>query len=683
MGKRRRIGARERLTSIARTELDTDAWPDFDVGALTEKRRKLFLRRKQGILLYLQGASEDDIKAETGFGRGSIHRLITERCLVTHEDGRLYGWRGINPHQRIKAYIRRKPLEPDPWGMGTVGALQLFFSTEKGSKLKDRFINQILKKNRSHFESHRQPKQDLILWFLEEAGKLTPDAGSKWPFTVAKQGQVTIGAFINKVLAENPQEARAILGGPEVVKKAKAGDGTNRPHLPLYRRVECDGHKLDVRCTVLVPSHDGRLEPVLVHRLWVIVIIEVRSRCVLGYFLSLRREPSADDVIGAIKFALQPWRPKPLQFSLDKGYSSGAGFPGGFDPKLVSACWDEFSVDGALANVCQRVRHILKDVVDANLVCPQDSDSYSSRRSLDDRPFIETFFRQIASILKKLSMSTGSKPSERRGRDPEEEAIKSGFQLEYLHELLEVTLANYNATPHSSLGYRSPLSQLLFLASKSENYIRQADPALVRRLLCRRKLCPVLASSNGLTGIHVNFFNAEYSSEWLQSRLELVGKLLWVSAEDEDDVRLVSVSTEDGEDLGFMNAAPPWNHSPHSLYVRSAIRSLSNRKLIHLSRNTCPVIQLIDYAENSPNRKLAPHPAYLEARRIMQVTAERLVGESMVERARRGAPSASNAPDFDTARPANPSDAPVNQARPIQAREQLPQRRKAANRSSL
>lgn len=681
MGKRRRPGARERLTCIARSELDTGAWPSFDVGALTEDRRELFLKRKQGILLYLQGASGDVIEAETGLGRSHIHRLITERCLVTHEDGQLYGWRGINPHQRIKPYTRTKQIQPDPWGMGTGGALQLLFSTEKGSQLKVRFTKEILKKKWRHLENHKRPKQDLIVWFLTEARSLSPDAGSKWPFNVAKQGQVTIGAFINKVLDENPQAARAIMGGSEAVKKAKAGDGTNRPDFPLYRRVECDAHKLDIRCTVLVPSHDGRLEPVLVHRLWVIVILEVRSRCVLGYFLSLRREPSADDVIGAIKFALEPWKPKTLQFS-DKAYVSGAGFPGAFDPNLVGACWDEFSVDGALANVCKRVAHILRDVVKASVVSPQEPHSFSSRRSLDDRPFIETYFRQISSKLKKLSVSTGSKPADRRGRDPEAEAIKSAFQLEYLLELLDVILANYNATPHSSLGYRSPLAQMLFLASNPETYIRQADPVHVRRLLCRRKRCRVVANSKGLTGAHVNFFGAAYSAEWLRSRLELAGQWVWVSLENADDARLVSVSTESGEDLGFLHALPPWHRTPHSLYVRSAIRSLSNRRLIHFSRNTCPVELLIDRAENSPDHKLGAHPAYLEARRILQVTAERLVGESMVERARRGTPPASNAPTYGASHSATSPDSPPNQDPPIEAEARLPERRKAANRSS-
>ncbi|WP_179257802.1 hypothetical protein [Burkholderia sp. AU6039] len=76
----------------------------------------------------------------------------------------------------------------------------------------------------------------------------------------------------------------------------RAGDGTRRPPLAPFERVECDAHKLDTRMTVLVPSPHGGTEPRPIHRLWVVVLIEVASRAVLGYHLSLRRECAAVEV---------------------------------------------------------------------------------------------------------------------------------------------------------------------------------------------------------------------------------------------------------------------------------------------------------------------------------------------------------------------------------------------------
>jgi hypothetical protein len=486
MGKRRRHGTSERLTGGPSPHgLDLSIWPQIDEGGLSDDRLKLFLSRKKGVELYLAGESATEIKRQSGFSRVQIYRLISERCTLTNEDGQLNGWRGLVPHLRIKPYVRTKPLTPDDWGRGTSGALQLLFSTPLGAELEIRFQKKILQQGKSRrLEGQRIPKQDLIVWFLKEARAVYQDkADLHWPFNVAKQGQITISKYIDKVLNGSPEISRKILGGPEAEKKAKAGDGTNRPNLDVFGRVECDAHKMDIRCVINVPSHAGGWEPILIHRIWVIVIIEVVSRCVLGYCISIRRECSAEDVLRAVRCALTKWIPKKLVFA-DKVYGVGAGLPSHLGSKFVGVCWDEFSVDGALANICKRVTKNLKTVVDAKIIQPQDPNSYSSRRSLDDRPFIETFFRNIKKELHRLSPSTGSSPKDRKGRETEKEAVQANFQLEYLEELLDVTLANYNATPHSGLGFRTPLKQLEFLCSKPTVVLRHADPGEVGRLLC-------------------------------------------------------------------------------------------------------------------------------------------------------------------------------------------------------
>lgn len=48
----------------------------------------------------------------------------------------------------------------------------------------------------------------------------------------------------------------------------------------------------------------------------------------------------------------------------------GAGLLSYRFPELAGACWNEFSVDGALANICARVENVLRDVVGARIVKP-------------------------------------------------------------------------------------------------------------------------------------------------------------------------------------------------------------------------------------------------------------------------------------------------------------------------
>jgi len=133
---------------------------------------------------------------------------------------------------------------------------------------------------------------------------------------------------------------------------------------------------------------------------------------------------------------------------------------------------------------------------------------------------------------------------------------------------------------------------------------------------------------------HFNFANARYSAEWLALHTDLLGKDLWLQIENEDDARFATVSDTRGHFLGIVRAAPPWHQTPHSLFVREAIRALERRRLLHLSTRCDAVEELIRHAEANDG-KLPPHPAYLEVRRI-------LVGQSEAVEAPRSIASAQN-----------------------------------------
>ncbi|EDT38802.1 hypothetical protein [Burkholderia ambifaria] len=96
-------------------DVDLKSWPAVDPLALPAERSALYLRRERAIRLYLEGATDSQIKSACGMGRGQAYRLLTERCLKPHPDGRIYGWRGLLPHARVKAYERTAPLALNAW----------------------------------------------------------------------------------------------------------------------------------------------------------------------------------------------------------------------------------------------------------------------------------------------------------------------------------------------------------------------------------------------------------------------------------------------------------------------------------------------------------------------------------------------------------------------------------------
>ncbi|WP_254615010.1 hypothetical protein [Burkholderia pyrrocinia] len=104
--------------------IDVSQWATPDVGAMTDSRRALYFARKRAVEMYLSNASSESIKQATALSAKQAYRLISERCLETHEDGREFGWRGLIPYERMKPYRRIHRIRVDNYGGGAVGALQ-------------------------------------------------------------------------------------------------------------------------------------------------------------------------------------------------------------------------------------------------------------------------------------------------------------------------------------------------------------------------------------------------------------------------------------------------------------------------------------------------------------------------------------------------------------------------------
>jgi hypothetical protein len=268
-------------------EVDLAHWIDVDHDALPEKRRAQFLTRRKAIEMYLAGASETELQESTGLPRSNVYRIIVDRCLAQHSDGTLMGWRGALPFFRVADYQRKTaPTVRTHSGGGTAGALQWLFDSPGGADIEAKFRKQIVGKV-PQLASAKRPKLELFSWFIKELRAAGLEARGEWPFNVDKLGYVSICKFIDKVMDENPRRQRQLLGGKDAERKARAGDGADRPDLRVFQRVECDAHKLDTRMVVLIPSPHGGYETRTIRRVWVIVVIEVASRAVLGYHLSL------------------------------------------------------------------------------------------------------------------------------------------------------------------------------------------------------------------------------------------------------------------------------------------------------------------------------------------------------------------------------------------------------------
>lgn len=104
--------------------INTAEWATPDEGALEAGRQAQYFARKKAVTLFLSGASSETIRRLTGLGAKQAYRLIRERCIETHAEGRPYGWRGLVPYLRMRPYKRTKKIRVDKFGSGAAGALQ-------------------------------------------------------------------------------------------------------------------------------------------------------------------------------------------------------------------------------------------------------------------------------------------------------------------------------------------------------------------------------------------------------------------------------------------------------------------------------------------------------------------------------------------------------------------------------
>lgn len=447
--------------------------------------------------------------------------------------------------------------------------------------------------------------------FLDKCRELGLEIKNAYPFNTHKLAYNALAEYVNKIQLENPRLAIAANQSEGASKTFVTSDGSDRPVTEAFQRVECDAHHIDAMFCILIPSQFGELIPKILKRLWVIIIEEVKSRAILGYYLSLRRECNSSDVLEAIKSALTEWQPRQLMIPTLK-YNDGAGFPSGYSSKYCGVLWKEFSTDQALANISDRVKSKLS-LISSGYTEPL----VVNRHNPNDRPFIERFFKTLETNgFHRLPSTTGSGIDDPSKNNPEILACKYFIQLEHLEDLMDVLIANYNAIPHSSIGYRNPLQYLDFLTAKQD--LTYADPIELEKLLTLRE--KVIVKGGLKTGRRpfVKYGYATYSSDALKRAYQLCGKKIVIEVNPKD-ARVARAYQEDGAELGILKAAPPWNLTPHTLEARRTISNLRVRKLIYYSKNDDPIIEYLRYIEGLLSKKKCKHPptVYLELRSIL------------------------------------------------------------------
>ncbi|MDE2434403.1 MAG: integrase, partial [Burkholderiales bacterium] len=567
-------------------ELDLNSWAEFDANALPTAKRKVFSSRRLAVELYVKRVPLTEIESQTGVDRRQLYRLL-DRCVQVHEDGRVYGFRGLVRYARVADYQRNARLLIHPLG-GSRGMAGAFATLLQRYPALSDWIDQQVRKNRvtlhqlssaNGLRTRLSGLKHMHLAFLRECRSAGLTAAD-YPLNTEQMGIRSFASDVRERCLQTFERGARLSGATHLKGMPGNGDGSAPAARQALEVVEFDGHRLDVRLKVVVQDPLGFEQEFEIERVWLLVIIDVWTRAVLGYHISLSREYSRYDVIRTIEAALEPHRPH--AFTLPGlGHGALGGFPSGKFPELEYATWQWFKLDNAKANLAEDVRHALADF----LGCFIDA---GPPHTPDDRAYIERFFGSIASNLSsRLPGYTGTNARDVRKAlaDPKGD-LRLYVSLSELEQLLEASLAAYNATPHEGLNGRTPL-EAMELSIRGNGAMLNWLPEAKRRTLCLMQT-PHVATVRGYLAQgqrpHVNFHGVRYTNAMLASTASFIGHKLRLYY-NSHDLRTVRAFTADGAEIGVLKAQGAWGEIAHDIKLRQEIIRLRGRKRLTSALN--------------------------------------------------------------------------------------------------
>lgn len=305
----------------------------------------------------------------------------------------MQGLRALIPFEHVKSY-RRSARITRPGSAGKAGAFALLL--ERHPELEALIVSEL----RAHHVVVRQRGNGRL--FVSGLGaqhkhlrQLCLELGlteRDYPLVQAEQGIRSLAAAVKSIAMRSFEEAASAA----LTQKRSGAVRLHTDGLPLvstqrYDAVEFDGHRVDVRLRVVFEQAAGIEESFEIERVWLLTIIDVCSRAVLGYHIVLEPEYSHFAVLKTVERALVSWSAPTLTIP-GLRYAPGAGMPSERFPELGYAVWNWFRFDNARANLAEDTLRVLTEVVGCGA---HAGPAYRP----NERPHIERFFGTLASVL--------------------------------------------------------------------------------------------------------------------------------------------------------------------------------------------------------------------------------------------------------------------------------------------
>jgi len=531
-----------------------DEWPTVDASLVSPSRRKETQQRISAMRFYLEtDASVDEVEDKWGVSRSTLFHML-EMSMQTLDDGSIVGFRAAIPYARFSIYNRSKPASDT--SLNGAGCAGLFSQLRISHPELQEWLD-------SHAKVYRPRKKggpyfaEIHEAFLQQC-KIVGIREDQYPLNRKVGG---VGALRSYLI----DRQKFFQAEAEKNSKARMERDLFPPMSPLDE-VQLDGHNLDV--SLVVSEKDAYGQDVLyeILRVWIIVVIDSFTRCVLGYSIALGHTYDHIDLLQAIFNSLAPHR-QPTSIIDGAKYSHDGGFPSE-SPDTAWRTWLSLKLDNAMAH---KARHV-QEVLSTRIGCLCD---FGPPHEPNDRAIIERFFEYlIQHFSHRIVGSTGSNTLDeirRRLSPTNPDRLKLLITLEELREVVDIVISDYNGRPHSGIQGHAPLE--LFNAGMSNDAlppdkiveeVRRESEFMMEFRRIRVK------SSAQYGGAYVNFCYLKYrNSNVLRSDSSGVEVTIGFLRRDISSILLFD---DDGSMLGILTPPSPWCDHPHSLTLQAEMQ---------------------------------------------------------------------------------------------------------------
>lgn len=537
------------MPKLNKTELKEirNSWKDVNIDLLTENDKLLYTKRKKAVDLYIEGVKVKTISDTTGLPSSEIIRLVN-RCLIPARDGNLNGYSALIPNR-----IARSSINKFQKLLSTYPTLEPF--------LLGNYYG-----NKEYTLEHNMSIRTLHSKFLNECLRIgVPDY--EYPFTLKDKGYMELLRYISKKNLNLTDKAITREGKDARQKFKSTGYGNSISINPLmpYNVVQLDGHKIDLLYVVEVENKQGEIVLMPATRVWLIAIIDIATRAIIGYSISPYENYNQFDVMQAIYNSIKTHDKINFTHTGFK-YPENGGFPSLAIPETQWAVFDTIMLDNAKAHLASNTVNKLVNIVNCSV-------NFGSVATPETRGIVERFFKTLeTSGFHRLPGTTGSSTKDNKRKNPEKESAKYQIKYQDIFEILEYLIAEYNNSAHSELECQTPLQVMdrRIRQSKMQPYIVQpSDRVNIEKITYFTEERTLRGGYSSGTKPYISYLGTKYHGYDVQLPMAMIGEKVSIEV-NPADVSHVDLYDKNGVFVANLVATGEWGRRPHSLKTHKA-----------------------------------------------------------------------------------------------------------------